>query len=676
MKKTALLLSLFLIPTLGLTQQTPDTLRAVILESKRLERPKQLIPTTIISPATSKRYNPADIVSNLNEAPGVFVFSGSLNTNRLTIRGIGSRTPFGTNKVKAYINQIPVTNGVGETSFGIFDPEALESIEVVKGPKATVYGSNLGGTLLLNPILPSEENYLSTSQTLGSFGQYKQSSRIGYDEEGLTLLFNYDHLEQEGYRDNNKYRRNGYLLNMKKEFSNNFNLKLLFNHIDYFSEIPSSLNREDYLTNPEKAANNWAASQGYEDDNTTLAGLTAESRIHRKLINISSVFATYNDHYEPRPFNILDETTTGAGFRSLFQYFHNDQIQIHTGIEYLQDRYTWSTYENLYEQNNGRGSLQGTLLSDNRENRRFMNAFTEVRMTFHKLSVQTGINYNNTLFQYRNLEPEANEIERDFRGVWSPNISLAYHFNQSLNVFINTAHGYSYPSLEETLNPEGTLNPEIRPESGWNYETGFLFLKQGWSIESSVYYMQVKDLLVARRTAEDAFIGRNAGRTGYLGAEYSVRKTWTPGNGLELQFLLNGTHNWHRFEDFIDGENDFSGNELTGVPEYVVIPGLQISMNNYYANLNGQLVGETPITDANDLYNEAFEIMNLRTGYSFQPAKRMFLDLHGGINNVFNTKYAASVLINATGFGGASPRYYYPGLPRNFFINLNLRYIL
>ncbi len=40
---------------------------------------------------------------------------GSLNTNRITIRGIGARSQYGTNRVKAYFNAIPLTSGEGET---------------------------------------------------------------------------------------------------------------------------------------------------------------------------------------------------------------------------------------------------------------------------------------------------------------------------------------------------------------------------------------------------------------------------------------------------------------------------------------------------------------------------------------------------------------------------------
>jgi iron complex outermembrane receptor protein len=32
------------------------------------------------------------------------------------------------------------------------------------------------------------------------------------------------------------------------------------------------------------------------------------------------------------------------------------------------------------------------------------------------------------------------------------------------------------------------------------------------------------------------------------------------------------------------------------------------------------------------------------------------------------------MIVNAKGFGGSEPRYYYPGLPRNFFMGLQYRF--
>lgn len=85
---------------------------------------------------------------SVNKMPGVWMQSGSINTNRLTIRGIGTRSPYGSNKIRAYYGDIPLTNGVGETTLEDLDIEQIADIEIVKGPSSGFYGSGLGGVVV------------------------------------------------------------------------------------------------------------------------------------------------------------------------------------------------------------------------------------------------------------------------------------------------------------------------------------------------------------------------------------------------------------------------------------------------------------------------------------------------------------------------------------------------
>ena len=61
--------------------------------------------------------NATIITPSLNRVSGVHMQSGALNTNRLTMRGIGSRSPFITSKIKIYVDDIPLTNGSGVSTF-------------------------------------------------------------------------------------------------------------------------------------------------------------------------------------------------------------------------------------------------------------------------------------------------------------------------------------------------------------------------------------------------------------------------------------------------------------------------------------------------------------------------------------------------------------------------------
>lgn len=80
------------------------------------------------------------------------------------------------------------------------------------------------------------------------------------------------------------------------------------------------------------------------------------------------------------------------------------------------------------------------------------------------------------------------------------------------------------------------------------------------------------------------------------------------------------------------------------------------------------------MNDTNTIYNDSYNLLNLKAGYRFEVFEGLASHLSAGINNVTNTKYASMVLVNATGINGAAPRYYYPGLPVNYYANLSFSY--
>lgn len=135
-----LLLFLFSIVITGQTQQDSITQldEVILLDALKSRNAPGIEPSTIVSAKIFQNYSPADMVSSMNQIPGVFVFSGAINTNRITVRGIGSRTAFGTDKLKLYYDDIPVTDGSGFSTIETFDLENLSQIEVIKGPKAPV----------------------------------------------------------------------------------------------------------------------------------------------------------------------------------------------------------------------------------------------------------------------------------------------------------------------------------------------------------------------------------------------------------------------------------------------------------------------------------------------------------------------------------------------------------
>ncbi|MGB3607958.1 TonB-dependent receptor [Psychroserpens sp.] len=664
-----------------------EILDPVVLSATYKKKSGVLIPTTTISQQTIEQFNPTSLINVVNQTSGVYIQSGAINTNRITIRGVGSRTLFGTNKIRAYFNGIPITNGAGETAIDSYNANSTATIEIIKGPKATQYGTNLGGTLLLSSKEAVNDGATFNSEyTVGSFGLLKNTLGLSIQENDLNIQYSYDHLHVDGYRENNTYNRNGHLLSIEKSIGKNFSVDVIVQHINSFAQIASSLSREDFDENPVQAAFTWGQAKGFEKNRSLLLGSSITSAISETLSNTTSIYYSYLDHYEPRPFNILDEETNGYGARSIFakSYTVNDRkAKYSTGAEWNQDFYKWDTIENLYESNNGDGSLEGAQISANEEIRSSLNAFatTTIPLT-NSLQAEIGMNVNVTNYKYFdtfNPNDNSNDGNRNFDPIIAPNLNLLYRVGSQLQFFGNISRGFNYPSIEETLTPEGAVNPEIGPEKGWNYEIGVTlgFFNNALKITPQIYLISITDLLVAERIGNDQFIGRNAGKTEHKGIETEITYSEDITQKLSLQSYANIEYNAHQFIDFIDGDEDFSGNDLTGVPKNKISVGLSLQHDTgIFMSTNYQYIGTQPLTDENSLYSDAFELLNIQMGIRKRLFNNLDFELLAGVDNVANIKYASSILINASSFGGNAPRYYYPGNPRNVYSSLRLSYNL
>lgn len=663
-----------------------ESLNPILLTGFNDSEKKIILPLASIHNESLEQQSPVDIVSSLNQLPGIYVQSGAINTNRIVIRGVGSRTLYGTNKLRAYFDDIPITTGIGETMIDSYNPEDLQSITIIKGPKATVYGSSLGGVLLLQSQNPEQEGFvLKNSTTVGSFGLLKNSVSANYAAEKFRLHFSYDHLEVDGFRENSQYNRNSFFLNGSYVFSKKTELTVLMNTADFNAQIPSSIGKSAFETDPSQAAFTWKKAKGYEADETTLAGVSLKHRFSDDFQNSTSIFYSYTDHYEPRPFNILDEFTNRFGFRSVFTKkfdFLKSKGVWTFGSELNKDEYHWKTLENFYETNDGNGSLAGNTLSNNDEYRQQLNIFSSVKLPiYEKLTLEFGVNYNQTNYDFQdafNLEDNNKSAIRNFDAILAPNLNVLYQFTGNHSMFANVSYGFNHPSLEESLTPEGISNPDIGPEKGYNYEIGteLYFSNRKWHVLTSLYLLDIKDLLVAQRVGDDQYIGRNAGQTIHKGIEISTDYKWIVSQSFSVSPYVNAAFDWHRFEEFVSDGIDFSGNKLTGVPDMTLASGMAFHFKNLSLYANHLYVGEMPMNDANSLFSDSYNYLNMKLTYTSQLFKRVDFKLNFGVNNLFDSQYASAILINATGFGNSEPRYYYPGNPRNYYGGVSLRYEL
>ena len=690
MFKNAFFLLLFVVSTTAIFGQIKNdtiALSAVTLKGSPI---KNLLQNTAasVSVITAADINKSDgiiLTSVLNKIPGLTMQQGALNTNRITIRGIGARAQYGTNKIKAYFDGIPLTTGEGETTIDAIDLASIEKIEIIKGPNSTSFGSGLGGVIQLfsreTPLLAS---FGKATVTFGSFGLLQQRLSAGYDDSKTNIFSSYTDLQTDGFRANSSYNRKSLDLHGKQKMGSNGILSFLGTFTRLKAFIPSSINETDLKNSPEKAASTWAAAQGYESYDQSLFGLGYDHRFSEKWSMQTSVFSNFKDAYEPRPFDILKDKTSSVGFRSNVNY--KDQVfslpfELSFGSELLTENYKYSLFKNGYQSQPGQGSIQGDEFSAINQNRNYSNYFLQMELWISaKLHLETGVALNTTKYSLEDVfytNSSGQKTPFTFGKVCSPRVGLSYKVSPVKNIFTSVSKGFSVPSVAETLTPEGRINTDLKPEIGVNYELGFKgnWLRNKVYTEVTFYTTQINNLLVARRTANDQYVGINAGSSSHSGLEFLVNYALLALPQLQITPYFSGAVNAFKFKEFLDGDADYSGNQLTGVPENQFNFGVDLNTKNgFTVNTSFRTMGAIPLNDSNTKYSERYALLDIKTTYVFTILSVLKTELNAGINNASNTKYAANILPNAVGFGTAAPRYFYPGNPVNWYGGFSVTY--
>ena len=90
--------SLYAQPSMEDTIRLEDVTISVIPYQKKIKRATGAI--GLVNTSSTGIDHTVNIAEFINLVPGVYMASGSYNTNRLIIRGVGSRTPYSTNRLR------------------------------------------------------------------------------------------------------------------------------------------------------------------------------------------------------------------------------------------------------------------------------------------------------------------------------------------------------------------------------------------------------------------------------------------------------------------------------------------------------------------------------------------------------------------------------------------------
>lgn len=641
---------------------------AIQVEAHQVNQPLKSIPGSI-SVVSGKGLNLSDgnnMATLLNTLPGITMQSGTYATNRIVIRGMGSRTPYNTNRIRSYLNDVPLTSSDGISTPEEIDLQSLERIEIIKGPSSALYGSGLGGTInLFTPL--TKQNIGKANVQTGSFNSLKSNISGSINNGRSSLWGNASHFQTDGYRNNSQYRRTS-LLTTGQWHNEKHQVKGTFLYIDSKGQIPSSIGKTLFETDPRAAAVNWINVQGYKATQKALVGLTISSRINPIASNRLTLFGRWNNNYEKRPFNDLDDHSYNVGIRNRLSW-HKEKTDWVLGTELFHETYGWALLKDA------------VLLNENIENRRQVNLFGMLQYRPGQrlnLSIAGAINHISYQLTDRFAGNGDQSGKRNFPLLFSPRLGMNYRYSPSINLYASVGHGFSLPSPEETLLPAGDVNPAIKPEQGVQFEVGsrINLSDNRWYMDVSLYHIELSNLLVTKRISEDIFTGINAGRTRHQGLEFQfianlLQRETFPG---KIQSVLGYTYGHHLFVDFTDDGNSYNGKQLPGIPRQTLqFISIWQPHKSWDIEVNASFNDRQFLNDGNTMSVGSHALLNMKVNYRFNfYSKKIATQLYAGVNNLSNARYASMIVVNAFNTGNAEPRFYYPGMPRHIYFGLTM----
>lgn len=530
-----------------------------------------------------------------------------------------------------------------------------------------------GGTVLLQT---KDSDNLSSNLSIGSYGTFNQSFDVSkkVGKHFFEIFQNY--YQTDSYREQSKMQRKQIFIKDNFQYSEKGLLKAVAMYSDLDYQTPGGLTLQQMQINRKQSRPGTATIPGSKEQEAgirnkmLLAGLSNEYQFNQNFSHFILIQGSYVDFENPFITN----------FENRFE--KNFALRTHLNFEK-----NWSTISLAYRFG-FEGGINNILVKNYDNNKGFEGKpqnfdqikntsgfyFLSQKLNFNeKLFTDISISLNSNSYDWERIYPNTENGKVSFKNQWLPNFGLTYLLGKGFSVRGKIGKGNSAPTNEEIRSSTQEFNANLSPEYGWNKEIGirkqfgyFLF------VEGNYFDFRLKDAIVRRQNeaGQEYFI--NAGETVQKGVEVLLEsKSFDLKNDFfsRFKFRFSGSFYNFKFQNYQQNDNNFSGNDLTGVPKttinslvnFTFFRKLSVDYSHFYTS-------KMPLNDANSVWSESNLVGNIQFRFPVNVDKTR-LNLYLQIQNLYNTDYVLGFDINA--FGN---RYYNPATKRNFVLGVEAKF--
>ncbi|REA62670.1 TonB-dependent receptor [Dyadobacter luteus] len=616
----------------------------------------------LITSRSLERFSAVSWTNSVNAIAGVRMEERSPGSYRFSIRGSMLRSPFGIRNVKFYWNGIPFTDASGNTPLNTLDYNAVQSMQIIKGPASSIYGAGTGGVVLLRSTTDNQLNRIEQSVGVGKYGF--QSRNTTLQVGGIAIQ--YGHTQQDGYRNHSAMGRDAIRFSSTGKLGKKGTISLLGMYSDIHYQTPGGLNLAQFQTDPKLARPSTSAIPGSEAQRAgiytkmALLGGNYVLNISDKWSQSNALYLTTTDFANPFISNFEKRDEQGLGGRNMWQYngqLANIQTNWTSGFEW---QYSKSAQRN-YDNKGGVADKQQTA-EDIRTTS--LSVFSQVEAVILKdLTATAGLSYNTFKYTYERYFPLPFSNEsRSFDGVFIPRVALNKVIDKTWAITASYSRGFSPPTLQEVRPSAGGFRRDLDAEKGVNTELSIRKISKNFSGEVGVYSFGLRETIVRRSDESGSEYFVNAGKTRQNGLEWNVSYDFLTASSAPLTFKVWNSGTWtnYTFRELSQGENNISGKFLPGVPRFSQNTGLDILLQYGISLFATYQHGSAMfLNDANTIKNTPYHLFTGRATWKKSWGGHLYSELSVSAEKVNAGIYSLGFDLNA--FGNR----YYNAAPKN-----------
>lgn len=562
----------------------PIQIHEVVVTGTRNETDIRHLPMTISvidRKQIEQSMQPSILPILTQQVPGLFITARGIMgygvsggaAGGMSLRGIGS----GSGRLMVLIDGHPQYMGLmGHPIADAYQSLMAERVEVLRGPTSVLYGSNAMGGVINIVTRQLHEEGVKTNLNLGygSFNTLQSEVTNRIRKGGFTSLISGSYNRTDGHRRNMGFEQYGGYAKLGYEFSPYWNIRGDVNVTHFNASQPGE------VTDPMIDA-----------DQSITRGMTSvavENRYERTSGAVS-FFYNWGDHWindgyttnpddknNPKPYRFdSHDDMMGISWYQSAQLFTGNRLT--AGVDYYR---FGGKAQNRYVEGERNGEREHIVDKVQHEIAGYIDFRQDIS---HWLTLDAGIRIDH----HSHIGTE-----------WIPQAGLSFHLPGSIELKASAGKGFRYPTIRE-MYMFPPKNPDLRPESMWNYELAFAqrLLDGRLSYGINVFYIDGKNLIVAVPRAGATPLNMNTGKIDNTGVEVEAAYRIHPHWSVETNY------------SYLHMDNP-----VLGAPEHKFYAGAMFSKNRWTVSTGLQYVANL-YTNVDHVQTEDFILWNINGSF-------------------------------------------------------------